>query len=80
MTTVTRLLSVMFLIMAFGRLSAQNGNSQVMTVPLSDPGKPVTLECGLMWGSIDVVGYDGKDVVVTVYVDSSRDENDDDDD
>ena len=67
----------MFLITAFGRLSAQK-NSQEMTVPLSEPGKPVTLECSLMHGSINVMGYDGKEVIVTVLMDSTKDEDEDD--
>jgi|SRR5579872_736781 len=79
MKTVKRLLAVIFLIMAFGGVSAQK-NSQEMTVPLSEPGKPVTLECGLMHGSLNVTGYDGKEVIVTVFVDSTKEDADDDDD
>jgi hypothetical protein len=49
-------------------------------VPLSEPGKPVTLEAHLMKGSIKVIGYDGKDVIVQVFMDSTKDEDDDRDD
>jgi hypothetical protein len=72
MKTISRAILFGFLIMAFGRVSAQSKNSQELVVPLSDPGKPVTLECHVISGSIHVIGYDGKDVVVTVYMDSTR--------
>ncbi len=51
-----------------------------MVVPLSEPGKPVTLEAHLMRGSIKVIGYEGKDVIVQVHMDSSKEEEEDRDD
>jgi len=72
MKTVQRTLLVIFLTVAMGRLSAQGKHSEEMVVPVSDPGKPVTLEAKLMRGSIRVIGYDGKDVIVTVFMDSTR--------
>jgi len=77
MKTVQRTLLVIFLTVAMGRLSAQGKHSEEMVVPVSDPGKPVTLEAKLMRGSIRVIGYDGKDVIVTVFMDSTRREDDD---
>ncbi|MDO7853552.1 DUF4097 family beta strand repeat-containing protein [Hymenobacter convexus] len=45
---------------------AQEGkeSKETLTVPLSAPGKPGTLEVGLVFGAIHVTGYSGKDVVV----------------
>lgn len=43
---------------------AQTENKEQMVVPLSEPGKPYKLNVELTFGSIRVIGYDGKDVVV----------------
>jgi hypothetical protein len=43
------------------RLMAQ---SQQLTVPLSDPGKPYKLNVDIVTGSITVLVYDGKDVII----------------
>jgi hypothetical protein len=78
MKTLKKVFFVIFLMTIVGRLSAQTKHHEEMVVPLSEPGKPVTLEAHLLDGSIKVVGYDGKDVIVTVYMDSSKDEHDED--
>jgi hypothetical protein len=44
-------------------LQAQD-NKQTLTVPLSEPGKPFKLNVDLVNGSISVIGYDGKDVII----------------
>lgn len=44
----------------------QSGSTEQLTVPLSSPGKPYTLKVHLVTGSIKVVGYDGKDIVISV--------------
>ena len=62
------------------RLTAQTKGTEEMVVPLSEPGKPVTLEAKLMSGSIKVIGYEGKDVIVLVHMDSTKDEDGDEDD
>jgi hypothetical protein len=36
-----------------------------VTVPLSNPAKPAVIEAHLMFGSLKVIGYEGKDVLVT---------------
>jgi hypothetical protein len=38
--------------------------SEQLTVPLSEPGKPYRLSVGLVYGSIKIVGYEGKDIVI----------------
>lgn len=81
MKTLKQVVAVIFLMGAFTRLTAQEKHSEQMVIPLSEPGKPVTLEAHLLTGSIKVIGYEGKEVVVQVQVDSSkedeRDRNDD---
>lgn len=37
-------------------------------VPLSNPAKPARIEASVMWGSITVVGYEGKDVIAEARV------------
>jgi hypothetical protein len=41
-------------------------------VPLSNPGKPYTLKLGLVYGSIKVTGYSGKEILIEV---SARNKN-----
>lgn len=61
---------------------AQNDVKEQLVVPLSDPGKPGTLKVNLINGSINVVGYNGKDVVIDISSSSAnaRKRRDDDDD
>lgn len=49
---------------------AQSGSNEQLTVPLSSPGKPYTLKVQLVFGSIKVVSYDGKEIIINV---TSRD-------
>jgi hypothetical protein len=46
--------------MSFG----QSGSAEQLTVPLSSPGKPYSLKVHLVTGSIKVVSYEGKDVII----------------
>lgn len=79
MKTLMKAILLILLIGTVGHVSAQTRHSEEMIVPLSDPGKPVTLEAKLLSGSIKVIGYDGKDVIVQVLMDSSKDREGDDD-
>ncbi|RYF58486.1 MAG: hypothetical protein EOO39_34200, partial [Cytophagaceae bacterium] len=45
-------------------LLAQSDVKEQLTVPLTDPGKPGSLDVDLINGFIHVVGYSGKDVVI----------------
>jgi len=81
MSTV-KLISFVVLSMAVGgRLAAQTpapaAAAQELTIPLSEPGKPFTLDARLFNGSITLVGYDGKDVVVDVHTEKDDEKNDD---
>jgi hypothetical protein len=80
MKTLKKAVLFIFLIGTVSRLAAQTKHSEEMTVPLSEPGKPVTLEAHLMKGSIKVIGYEGKDVLIQVLMDSSREGEEDRDD
>ena len=44
----------------------QSGSAEQLTVPLSSPGKPYSLKVHLVTGSIKVVSYEGKDIVINV--------------
>jgi hypothetical protein len=80
MKTLKRAVLFIVLMATVSRLAAQSKHTEEMTVPLSEPGKPVTLEAHLMKGSIKVIGYEGKDVIVQVLMDSSKEEEEDRDD
>lgn len=45
-------------------LYAQSQEREQLTVPISDPAKEIKLNVSLITGSIKVIGYDGKDVVI----------------
>lgn len=51
---------------------AQSEVKEQLTVPLTDPGKPGSLEVGLLHGFIHVVGYNGKEVVIDATSDGTR--------
>ncbi len=59
------------------RLWAQNNEKQ-MTVPLSSPGKPYKLDVGLVDGSITVIGYEGKAVIIEAQSEEGKKGHDDD--
>jgi len=43
-------------------LVAQEANKEDLTIPLSNPGQPGKLECGLVSGSIKITGYSGNEI------------------
>ncbi|HEY8929492.1 MAG TPA: hypothetical protein VIM55_09895, partial [Mucilaginibacter sp.] len=46
--------------------------SEQMSVPLSQPGKPYKLDVSLVDGAITVVGYEGKDIVISVQTEGDK--------
>jgi len=80
MKTLKQVFLVILLIGTCTRLTAQEKHSEQMVIPLSEPGKPASLDVHLLTGSIKVIGYEGKEVVVQVQVDSSKEEDHDRDD
>ena len=55
-------------------LSGQAGSTEQLTVPLSSPGKAYSLKVHLVTGSIKVVGYEGKDIIINVTPKSGQEE------
>jgi hypothetical protein len=53
-------------------LIAQNDTKEQLTVPLSDPNKPGALEVGLVNGSIQILGYNGKEVLIEAVAGSEE--------
>ncbi len=70
----------LFIFISASPLLAQNEVKEQLVVPLSDPAKPGTLHVGLINGSIKVVGYTGKDVVIDITASPKRGRHDDNDD
>jgi DUF4097 and DUF4098 domain-containing protein YvlB len=61
-------LSLIFVVTA----TAQDSNKEQLVVPLSDPGKPYKLNVDLVTGSIKVVGYEGKDIIIDAETESGK--------
>lgn len=61
-------------LLAFAAVTIAQGDTkeQQLVVPLSDPGKAYKLNVSLLNGSIKVVGYEGKDIVIDVKQGSER--------
>ena len=53
----------------------QSGSTEQLTVPLSSPGKPYSLKIQLVSGSIKIVGYSGKDLIINATPKSGDDED-----
>jgi hypothetical protein len=45
--------------------TGQDVRTDQVTVPLSNPAKPARVSINTLFGAINVVGYDGKDVIIT---------------
>ncbi len=60
------------LIAAMMLAAGSQAQTEQLTVPLSDPGKPFTLNIGLLNGSIKIVGYEGKDIVIDAVSGEAR--------
>ena len=70
-----KIAGLVLLSMIIGQVSfGQSGSNEQLTVPLSSPGKPYTLKVHLVSGSIKVVSYDGKDIIVNVSARGDSDE------
>ncbi|WP_080054609.1 DUF4097 family beta strand repeat-containing protein [Spirosoma aerolatum] len=74
------LVALLLSVLTAGSILAQNDVKEQLVVPLSDPGKPGTLRVNLINGSINVVGYSGKDVVIDIVASGSKRGRRDDDD
>jgi hypothetical protein len=82
MSTVKLMSFVVLLMTVGGRLAAQTTTpaaapaAQQLTVPLSEPGKPFTLEARIFNGSITLQSYEGKDVVIDIHTEKDDDKDD----
>ncbi|WP_437397358.1 DUF4097 family beta strand repeat-containing protein [Flagellimonas lutimaris] len=61
-------LAIVGLVLFTGIVSGQKKEIDLFAVPLSSPGQEGTLKIGQISGSIAVTGYEGKDVIVKVFV------------
>ncbi|MGD0783498.1 MAG: DUF4097 family beta strand repeat-containing protein [Candidatus Aminicenantales bacterium] len=63
--TVLRLIGLAALLAAAAIAGADTAPApERIVVPLSNPGKPALIHADLMFGSIKITGYEGKDVIV----------------
>jgi hypothetical protein len=58
-----------------GRAFAQTEIKEQLVVPLSEPGKPFKVIAHVLHGSLKVIGYDGKDIVIDVTGDERKRES-----
>jgi hypothetical protein len=65
---VNRTIAMLFVAVALsvGAMNAQSGDR--VTIPLTDPSRPVNLKVSLLNGSITVKAFDGKEVIVEAHV------------
>jgi hypothetical protein len=66
MKTINMIPALMIAILFAGNTQAQSETKQQVVVPLSSPGKSCKIKVDALYGSIKVIGYEGKDVVVEV--------------
>src|SRR5512135_3521134 len=64
----------------FAVASGQQATTEKVTVPLTDPARPVFLKIGLISGGISVKGYAGKEVLVEARTHPEDDQEGDDED
>lgn len=63
---------VLLSVLTLGRLLAQSEVKEQLVVPLSEPGKPFKIVAHVLYGSLKIVGYEGKDIVVSVTAEGGR--------
>jgi hypothetical protein len=66
-----KLVGLVIIILSFtNALFAQDGDQ--LSIPLSNPGKPYKLTVDIVTGSIKIIAYDGKDIVVEAQTSESE--------
>src|SRR5258708_7221248 len=63
---------IIFSMLLTGRLLAQVGVKEQLVVPLSEPGKAFKVTVHVLNGAIKVTGYEGKEIVIDVFGDSTH--------
>ncbi|PJJ84198.1 DUF4097 family beta strand repeat-containing protein [Mucilaginibacter auburnensis] len=72
MKTLKTLILLFTCIAVYRPAMAQTEQKAQLTIALSDPGKPYRINVSLLKGSINVAGYDGKDIIVEILPDASK--------
>jgi hypothetical protein len=72
MKTISKTTMILVFILTATSIFGQSESSEQLTVPLSSPGKSYTLKVNLVQGSIKIVGYEGKDIVIDVTAPGSK--------
>lgn len=72
MKTIKTAAAFLLLMAVATGIKAQAEQKEQLVVPLSEPGKAFKLEVSLVNGSIKVVSYEGKDIVIDVQAGSER--------
>ncbi len=72
MKTLKTLILFLTCIAVYLPVMAQTEHKGQLTIPLSDASKPYRIDVSLLRGSIEVSGYDGKDVIVDVILEPSK--------
>ncbi len=70
MKTIKLAAAFLLMIAVTTGIKAQTEQKEQLTVPLSEPGKPFKLNVGLVNGSIKVVSYEGKDILIDIQAGS----------
>lgn len=65
-------LFILLTVLMPGRTLAQTEVKEQLVVPLSEPGKPFKVIAHVLHGSLKVVGYEGKDIVIDVTGDERK--------
>jgi hypothetical protein len=80
MSKTNLILFVVLLMAVGGRLAAQTTAAapaaQELTIPLSEPGKPFTLNARIFNGSVTLQSYEGKDVVIDIHTEKDEEKDD----
>src|SRR4029077_1484833 len=75
---IIKICGLMIMVMVLSsRVFAQADTKEQLVVPLSEPGKPYKLQVNLMSGSIKIVAYEGKDIVIDAQSENINDNNND---
>jgi Putative adhesin len=65
-------LLILSMVMVTARISAQTDAKEQLVVPLTEPGKPYKLNVNLVNGSIVVLGYEGKEIIIDAQTDPGK--------
>ncbi len=72
MKKIVYIMTIAFLFTAISITQAQENVKEQLVIPLSSPNQVGELKVGLVHGSINVVGYDGKEVIIDAEMKQKR--------